>query len=143
MAEPRSFDELRPTGLLWLINVTVFHPRGYALALHFDDDGPNPKVCTGWSLMGDGSESWSMGDPPPEAIAAGAMTPDDCFRAAAALLAPNVAPDVDEPHRCESECRRIAGEWRCDVCGGLCPAKSHPDPSEEDALQREFPEEES
>lgn len=35
----RSWEELRSSGLLWLINATVFHPRG-------------------WCLFGDGTESW-------------------------------------------------------------------------------------
>jgi len=52
----RPFSELRDEGLLWLINTTVFHPRGYALALHYDDD----MNATGWSLVGDGSEPWQM-----------------------------------------------------------------------------------
>ena len=91
--EPRPFADLRPTGLLWLINVTVFHPRGYALALHFED--AEHQVCTGWSLMGDGSESWSMGDnvTDPEIIAVdptAGMTNDDLFRTAAALLKPKL-----------------------------------------------------
>jgi len=54
--EPRPFSDLRSSGLLWLINATVFHPRGYALALHFDDEGN----AVGWSLMGDGSEVWQF-----------------------------------------------------------------------------------
>jgi hypothetical protein len=33
----RMFAELSPSGLLWLINVSVFHPRGYALAIHMED----------------------------------------------------------------------------------------------------------
>lgn len=51
----RPFDELRATGLLWLINASVFHPRGYALAIHAD----------GWSLLGDGGEVWQFGDDVP------------------------------------------------------------------------------
>ncbi|MGA5202746.1 hypothetical protein [Streptomyces variegatus] len=43
----RPFAELRPTGLLWLINRVVFHPRGLALALHADDTGH----VYGWSLL--------------------------------------------------------------------------------------------
>lgn len=50
----RPFHELRGSGLLWLINTTVFHPRGYALQLHLDEHGD----ATGWSLIGDGSEPW-------------------------------------------------------------------------------------
>lgn len=58
MTEHRPFEDLRTEGLLWLINATVFHPRGYALAMHFDDDG----TATGWSLLGDGAEPWQMPD---------------------------------------------------------------------------------
>lgn len=58
----RPFGELRTSGLLWLINRVVFHPRGYALALHFEgNDSSQLGACTGWSLMGDGTEPWSMG----------------------------------------------------------------------------------
>lgn len=39
----RPFDDLRPSGLLWLINRVVFHPWGMALALHTDQaDGSAP-----------------------------------------------------------------------------------------------------
>jgi hypothetical protein len=50
---PRPFAELRDSGLLWLINATVFHPRGYALALTVHDG-----EAVGWNLLGDGSEPW-------------------------------------------------------------------------------------
>ncbi|MGX1513979.1 hypothetical protein [Streptomyces collinus] len=43
----RRFSELRSTGLLWLINRVVFHPRGLALALHCDEGGQ----AYGWSLL--------------------------------------------------------------------------------------------
>lgn len=52
----RPFEELSDSGLLWLINRTVFHPRGYALALTVTDG-----EATGWSLLGDGSEPWQFG----------------------------------------------------------------------------------
>lgn len=55
--EIRTFEEWRDTGLLWLINRTVFHPRGFALALVYADG-----VAVGWSLLGDGSEAWMYGD---------------------------------------------------------------------------------
>jgi hypothetical protein len=55
----RPLSELSDAGLLWLINRAVFHPRGFALALHSDGNG----VVTGWQLQGDGSEEWSF---PPE-----------------------------------------------------------------------------
>ena len=48
----RPLSELRDSGLLWLINRTVFHPRGVALALETDEAG----VIVGWQLIGDGSE---------------------------------------------------------------------------------------
>lgn len=48
----RPIDELRDSGLLWLINRTVFHPRGLALALVIDD----ANKIAGWRLTGDGTE---------------------------------------------------------------------------------------
>jgi alkylhydroperoxidase family enzyme len=54
VADPRPLEDLRETGLLWLINRVVFHPRGRALALHVDEEGR----AVGWSLVGDGSEPW-------------------------------------------------------------------------------------
>ena len=62
----RPFEDLSPSGLLWLINRVVFHPRGYALALEADDAG----TITGWKLLGDGREPWTMGDEVDEANAA-------------------------------------------------------------------------
>lgn len=43
----RKFSELSSSGILWLINRVVFHPRGFALALHFEDDG----TAVGWSIL--------------------------------------------------------------------------------------------
>jgi hypothetical protein len=54
VADPRPLEELRDSGLLWLINRVLFHPRGRALALHVDEEGH----IVGWSLVGDGSEPW-------------------------------------------------------------------------------------
>jgi hypothetical protein len=56
---PRPFVELAPSGLLWLINAAVFHPRGYALALVVDT---TTGETAGWTLLGDGSEPWSYAD---------------------------------------------------------------------------------
>lgn len=67
----RSFADLRESGLLWLINRVVFHPRGFALALVYDASG----VAVGWRLLGKGDEVYSM--VPPE---------DDEFRAAEITL---------------------------------------------------------
>jgi hypothetical protein len=53
--EPRPWHEIRESGLLWLINSAVFHPRGFALSVHIDK---TTGVCTGWNLIGDGTEPW-------------------------------------------------------------------------------------
>jgi hypothetical protein len=60
LREQRPFIDMssagEETGLLWAINRYLFHPRGFALTFHFDDDGQ----LTGWSLQGDGkSEVWA------------------------------------------------------------------------------------
>lgn len=55
--EPRPWRDLRDSGLLWLINRAVLHPRGVALALHADNAG-NPY---GWSLrVGDDRTPWTF-----------------------------------------------------------------------------------
>ncbi|MEM9566288.1 MAG: hypothetical protein AAGA93_26950 [Actinomycetota bacterium] len=54
--KPRPISELRESGVLWAINRTLFHPRGFALALHLNDDG----TVEGWSIQGDGAEVWSF-----------------------------------------------------------------------------------
>lgn len=59
----RTPVDLREDGLLWLINRTTFHPRGFALAL--EPDGS-------FSLLGDGGEPWRFAD----------GMEDDLFRAA-------------------------------------------------------------
>ncbi len=51
-----SFAEFQAAGLLWLVNRVVFHPRGYALTFHLDENGE----VEGWSMQGDGSEVWSF-----------------------------------------------------------------------------------
>lgn len=48
----RPIAELRSSGMLWLINRTVFHPHGLALALVSGTDGD----IVGWQLMGDGTQ---------------------------------------------------------------------------------------
>ena len=42
--------DLRSDGLLWLINVALLHPRGFALAVDSETGG--------LSLLGNGSEPW-------------------------------------------------------------------------------------
>lgn len=59
----RPIEELRDTGLLWLINRQVFHPRGYALALHvWPEDHERAGEVAGWSILGDGVEPWNFTD---------------------------------------------------------------------------------
>mgnify|MGYP006921322236 CR=1 FL=1 len=51
-----DFEEMRPLGILYLINKAVFHPRGFALSLSYSDDGE----LLGWQMLGDGTEAWRM-----------------------------------------------------------------------------------
>jgi hypothetical protein len=67
----REFRELSESGLLWLINATVFHPRGFALALSMDT---LTGVVTGWDLIGDGTEPWRYADGMAERFAAAEAT---------------------------------------------------------------------
>ena len=62
-ADIRPLAELRTSGLLWLINRVVFHPRGFAVALHVTDAGE----VVGWQLLGDGGEVWSFSEEADEA----------------------------------------------------------------------------
>jgi hypothetical protein len=77
------FNQLSTTGLLWLINRTVFHPRGFALALHYPEASTREEIdageaeCTGWSLLGDGTEVWSFTE----------QVDDECFALVEAFLA--------------------------------------------------------
>lgn len=70
--EIRPWSELRDSGLLWLINRAVFHPRGFALTM-VKRDG----MDVGWYLQGDGREVWQM-----------AGDEDDEFARAEATLRP-------------------------------------------------------
>lgn len=45
-------------GLVWLVNTSVLHPRGLALAIHLDDAGEP----LGLSIVGEGDEPWIFGD---------------------------------------------------------------------------------
>lgn len=77
-AEIRTWDDLRDSGMLWLINRQVFHPRGFALAL-VQVDGQ----IIGWRLLGHGQEPCAF-----------AGSEDEWFAAAQATLAasPTSAP---------------------------------------------------
>lgn len=45
--------DLQRDGLLWLVNRSVFHPRGYALGYDPGDGS--------FHLLGNGGEPWSFG----------------------------------------------------------------------------------
>jgi hypothetical protein len=81
VSDARPFEELSSSGLLWLINRVVFHPRGYALALV-----QRGGETVGWDLQGDGSEVWRFdGDE------------DARFEAAQATLNPNRTQALAKP----------------------------------------------
>lgn len=46
-----SLSDLEESGLLWLFNESVLHPRGYHIGLISEDEH-----VVGWLLMGDGTE---------------------------------------------------------------------------------------
>lgn len=86
----RPFAELRESGLLWLINRVVFHPRGFALALVMSTETGE---AMGWRVVGDGGEVWCFEG-----------TEDGLFDAAKATLAeaalhnrPPSQVDPDQP----------------------------------------------
>lgn len=67
MSEPMPFEALREHEVLWAINRTLFHPRGYALGLSYpskDVEAINRHEIEpdGWTLYGDGTEPWQYGD---------------------------------------------------------------------------------
>jgi hypothetical protein len=78
-SDVRSWEDLRSTGLLWLINTTALHPRGFALGL-IRRDGE----IVGWKLLGDGSEPWKF-----NGVEEGSC--DDAFNAVTELLGPQRA----------------------------------------------------
>jgi hypothetical protein len=59
-ADSRPLIELSSSGVLWLVNRVVFHPRGFALAL--DVTRPETGEVLGWAIQGDGSGPWSFTD---------------------------------------------------------------------------------
>lgn len=59
MPEPRPLEDLfAASGVLWAINRTLFHPRGFVLALHRDQHGQ----VTGWTIEGNGQTVWQYDD---------------------------------------------------------------------------------
>lgn len=84
----RPFREFRLSGLLWLLNTAVLHPRGYAVGFHFPD-GVDPEVGDpdGWEIMGDGTERWAYAEasPMPDGRTMDKWL-DDLFRATKTLM---------------------------------------------------------
>lgn len=76
------FEDLRDSGLLWLINRVVFHPRGWALGMVYREG-----ELVGWSLEGDGREAWQYG--------LDENIENDLFEAAQRTLAPTPRNDAD------------------------------------------------
>lgn len=76
---PHPFEDFQANGLLWLVNRVVFHPRGYALAFHKTCAG----TISGWSMLGDGTETWSFSDTPGQ----DQPTEDELFDAVNSFLA--------------------------------------------------------
>lgn len=52
----QPFAKLADSGVLWLVNRVVFHPRGFAIRIHTDEAGD----ATGWSIDGAGREPWAF-----------------------------------------------------------------------------------
>lgn len=62
--------DFRGRGVLWMLNRVVFHPRGFAIGLHWADDvtveqiEANEVEPIGFSIQGDGKEVWAFGQEP-------------------------------------------------------------------------------
>lgn len=69
-AEPMTPFDFSDDGVLWAINRTLFHPRGYAIG--YDS------ASREWFLLGDGSEPWRYAD---------TLDEEKSYRAFKALLA--------------------------------------------------------
>lgn len=54
MAVQLPLEALRDSGILLMINMQVFHPRGCALSVVLDE---NDRVI-GFEILGDGTEPW-------------------------------------------------------------------------------------
>lgn len=90
--EARPWGELRDSGLLWLINRVVFHPRGYALFVTMRDGEP-----VGWGLQGDGSEVWTFSGDEDHHFEAVQYTFAEQAAAARAPKAEPVVPEEPQP----------------------------------------------
>ena len=87
-----KLGELRSSGLLWLINRVVFHPRGFALAVHLEPDGR----VTGWTLEGSGRGPWRFSESDDEASFAAAQSTLEAAAKDNATSAPATPPMKEE-----------------------------------------------
>lgn len=103
--------DLREDGVLWLINASVFHPRGFALAV--DEEGQ-------FWLLGNGSEPWVFTDGAGDAPFAAVGRLLDMARELNTDQVPLPVLHVDPPMPCEigwcskKATGRVAAGWRCD-----------------------------
>ncbi|MEW2568390.1 hypothetical protein [Streptomyces sp. NPDC047070] len=112
--QAQPLEDLPSSGLLWLINRTVFHVRGLALALHTGDDSK----ITGWSLLtskDDGKiEPWTFSP----------ATDYDGFQRAEATLAAALnrpdtvrTDDTDKTLTSTDTVQTVSGQARLLACG--------------------------
>lgn len=59
-----SADEFRSRGVLWAVNRVLFHPRGFALAIHQSKFAlPGEETFRGFQIWGNGDEPWTYDAP--------------------------------------------------------------------------------
>lgn len=80
----RPFAELLESGLLWLINTSVFHPRGLALAVAIDQETGE---ASGWSLLAsEAGTAYRYAAPCEADDPSSAVDVDELFRLASATM---------------------------------------------------------
>lgn len=71
-----AFERFRDSGLLWLLNASVLHPRGFALGFTYPAGADIAQIKlgqvepSGWTIYGDGTDAWRFDE----------HTSDDGFR---------------------------------------------------------------
>lgn len=139
-AEQReSLARFRAEGLLWLVNAAVLHPRGWALAVHLDDDTGE---VLGLSVVGDGSEPWCFGpelggahqsDAPFEAFKASESAREAAWAPVLRAAGPPGPEDCWCGHPSRRECPVVAHGDKPEDYPGPCLLKASP------ATEREEP----
>lgn len=49
--------EFQKSGALWLVNATLWHPRGYAMLMYYPDDTFSESI--GYKIVGEGKRPWT------------------------------------------------------------------------------------